>query len=732
MKTTYFIILFWLLGFTVYSQHQTSFDLTFESNSYEISPENKAVITKKTALFKSTFSPLYKIEIIGHTDNVGSSFFNKKLSEKRAKAVADFFAKNGIPNYKISRKGVGYNSPVADNDSEEGKAKNRRVEVQFVYENELNLLSIKKFKPEPTSYFFDSQAEKIITYSSGTKLVIPKNAFTDKNGNEVWGEIEIKYEEYRKPIDFILSGIPMHIDQDNQRSFFNSGGMFTLLAFQNGKPIYLKPSNEVIIDFKLTENLPNLNFYGLDSLSNKWTEFGKITDGNGNRLQNFLVCGYYQEEEQKCNLRHCESLKLIHKKGIEYAKSDVLLSDLVNLTDPAHFERVQQAIERNKQKIVSNTHRINVYNKKISQHKTRFRVKKTEKTPSTTSFKIEVEYPSSSKNKKLTRYHWQIANDDIANQEIVFNSNWMYCLVDINKDEHYTITLKDTSNQVVLQNASLEVPDRIKRKKKGKHLENLISTFNEPAFKQNQSDSVKENLIVQKNKLEKDLKILGHYRKGSFDREENQKIIDSIDCFSYYSLDIKTKNEQTMDLATWLSYFDENKKMMFERYANLPENEAYKKCIEAELERERERLRNLELLKQLATEGVKEDNLMQSISINNLGSYNFDAIVNNEFPKILLAEYRFNSTKIEPAFIFLINENINGVFRFDQDSTGYNPSRFIYYPNSKNTLLVFDQNGESYLFSAKKFNLLNSGNSNQHKILNVEKIKNKQMLEREF
>ncbi|HRE76325.1 MAG TPA: OmpA family protein [Flavobacterium sp.] len=731
MKKSYFIILCSLLSYS-FGYSQEKFQLLFETNLAEISTENETVLNEKLTLFKASFSANYKIEIIGHTDDVGNLFFNKKLSEKRAKAVADFFAKNGIPNYKISQKGVGYNFPVADNDSEEGKTKNRRVEVQFVYENELNLLSIKKFKKKPTSYFFDSQVEKLITYSSGTKISIPKNAFTDEKGNDVLGEIEIRYEEYRKPIDFILSGIPMHVDQDNQRSFFNSGGMFTMLAFQNGKPIHLKPSKDVVVDFKLTENLPNLNFYGLDSLSNKWTEFGKITDGNGVRLQNFLVCGYNEEEEQKCNLRHCESLKLIHKKGIEYADSDVLLSDLANLTDPAHFERVQQAIERNKEKIVSNTHRINVYNKKLSQHKTRFIVRKSEKMSSTTSFKIVVEHPSTSENKKLAKYNWEISNEEITDEEIIFASKWMYCLVEKNKDDHYTITLKDTSTQVVLKNASLDVPNRIKRKKKGKHLENLISNFNEPALNQNQSDSVKENLIVQKNKLEKDLQILGRYRKGSFDREENQKIIDSLDCFSYYSRDIKTKKEQSMDLETWLNYFDENKKMMFERYSNLPENEAYKKCIEAELERERERLRNLELLKQLATEGVKEDNLMQSISINNLGSYNFDVIINNQFPQVLFAEYRVNSTKIEPAFIFLINENINGVFRFDQNRTDYNPSRFIYYPSSKNTLLVFDQNGESYLFSAKKFNLLNSGNSNQPKILNLEKIKNKQMLESEF
>jgi len=77
------------------------------------------------------YSIMYII-IIGHTDNVGKEPFNLELSEKRAKAVNDYFVYKGIPQDKISYIGYGSSRPIADNKIEEGRAKNRRVEIKLV------------------------------------------------------------------------------------------------------------------------------------------------------------------------------------------------------------------------------------------------------------------------------------------------------------------------------------------------------------------------------------------------------------------------------------------------------------------------------------------------------------------------------------------------------------------------------------------------------------------------
>ena len=74
-----------------------------------------------------------KLLLIGHTDDTGSSAVNAKLSESRAQAVANLLSKNGVPRSHIYFQGAGEGYPVATNETEEGRAKNRRVEFVEVY-----------------------------------------------------------------------------------------------------------------------------------------------------------------------------------------------------------------------------------------------------------------------------------------------------------------------------------------------------------------------------------------------------------------------------------------------------------------------------------------------------------------------------------------------------------------------------------------------------------------------
>lgn len=67
--------------------------------------------------------------IEGHTDNIGGESFNQTLSEKRAKSVVDYLTANGIEANRLSSSGKGLSSPIEKNDTEFGRAKNRRVEL---------------------------------------------------------------------------------------------------------------------------------------------------------------------------------------------------------------------------------------------------------------------------------------------------------------------------------------------------------------------------------------------------------------------------------------------------------------------------------------------------------------------------------------------------------------------------------------------------------------------------
>lgn len=105
--------------------------ILFDFNSSTLSEEAKASLTEFAEVLKAT--PDADVAILGHTDNVGTEKANQSVSEKRAKAVAKYLTEQEVAETQIKDVlGMSYNQPIASNDTEEGKAQNRRVEV-FIY-----------------------------------------------------------------------------------------------------------------------------------------------------------------------------------------------------------------------------------------------------------------------------------------------------------------------------------------------------------------------------------------------------------------------------------------------------------------------------------------------------------------------------------------------------------------------------------------------------------------------
>jgi OOP family OmpA-OmpF porin len=100
--------------------------LRFETAKYEIKSEYYPALNDAAAILLKNKE--LKVQIQGHTDNVGNASYNKKLSENRAKAVMAYLIKKGVPSIQISTMGFGFSKPIAPNTTSEGKAKNRRVE----------------------------------------------------------------------------------------------------------------------------------------------------------------------------------------------------------------------------------------------------------------------------------------------------------------------------------------------------------------------------------------------------------------------------------------------------------------------------------------------------------------------------------------------------------------------------------------------------------------------------
>ena len=105
-------------------------DITFETNSAELNASSFAELDRVVKLL--TDNPEINIEISAHTDDIGSNVYNKRLSLKRAQSVVDYLTNNKLPIDRLLPKGYGETTPLVANNSDDNRAKNRRVELKII------------------------------------------------------------------------------------------------------------------------------------------------------------------------------------------------------------------------------------------------------------------------------------------------------------------------------------------------------------------------------------------------------------------------------------------------------------------------------------------------------------------------------------------------------------------------------------------------------------------------
>jgi len=103
----------------------------FQTNSAKIRPESDVVLNAVFAIL-TEHAEVKKVRVEGHTDSRGGKYLNKILSDRRAKSVVDWLVKKGIAKERLISKGVGLETPIATNDTAEGRQINRRVEFHIV------------------------------------------------------------------------------------------------------------------------------------------------------------------------------------------------------------------------------------------------------------------------------------------------------------------------------------------------------------------------------------------------------------------------------------------------------------------------------------------------------------------------------------------------------------------------------------------------------------------------
>lgn len=110
-------------------------EILFDVDSAVLSDEAKKTLLDLNRVLKKY--PENIIQVQGHTDSTGNASYNKTLSEKRAKAVYDFILENGLKTSSLSYVGYGANKPLVANNTAEGRAKNRRVELSITANQKL-------------------------------------------------------------------------------------------------------------------------------------------------------------------------------------------------------------------------------------------------------------------------------------------------------------------------------------------------------------------------------------------------------------------------------------------------------------------------------------------------------------------------------------------------------------------------------------------------------------------
>ena len=270
MKLLTYLLFLTIAVFPILTQGQDlRTSVYFESAEYALLEKEKSELNTFLENLPSNLNA-YDILLVGHTDNVGDDAYNQQLSKQRCKAVKDYLLTQNIRVPQVAYEGKGYHAPAASNETQAGKAKNRRVELVFMASNTFSDAPVQVQKEQ---FRFDASEGTSYTYErSGTKINIPANALVYADGSPVEGEVEVNYREFRDAADFIATDISMMYDHQHQ---FESAGMFEMTANQGGRSVFVKEGEALDVEFVMTsDTVEDVNFYAYKN--NEWRTLGAL------------------------------------------------------------------------------------------------------------------------------------------------------------------------------------------------------------------------------------------------------------------------------------------------------------------------------------------------------------------------------------------------------------------------------------------------------------------------
>ena len=200
----------------------------------------------------------YALHIEGNTDAAGSDDYNKKLSSARVEAARFFLVNRGVPSAAFNKKdALGESKPVADNVTDDGKQRNRRVDISVRYRRQPVQESIEKLLTQLENseqvFVFKEGQDTMFVAEKGTIFQLSASSFDVPNGTLV----NLRVRESLSMSDFVRDNLTT--TANNQ--ILESGGMLRITADVNGKKVNLRKDAKLVVRVPTAKELPNMQYF---------------------------------------------------------------------------------------------------------------------------------------------------------------------------------------------------------------------------------------------------------------------------------------------------------------------------------------------------------------------------------------------------------------------------------------------------------------------------------------
>ena len=247
----YLFTAIYVILFSAFSYTQTieSHFVNFDFDSFTLNENAEKEIKEISSLISNEAE--YSLEIIGHTDQDGSSSYNQILADQRAKEVVQFMLEQGIPSNKINYTSFGEQNLLSAKNDDLSKSKNRRVEIisKITEINTLeDLISLLTPGSPKQGFIINLDEETTINGKEGSTIIIPQDAFIFEDGTSPDGPIKVEIIESFNFNSFAKNGLSCNSGDQ----ILESGGMMKITATSGGKDLNIRDGKDLAVSYPTT------------------------------------------------------------------------------------------------------------------------------------------------------------------------------------------------------------------------------------------------------------------------------------------------------------------------------------------------------------------------------------------------------------------------------------------------------------------------------------------------